>query len=466
MSSIKKKRIAGIAFLAVLVVVGFVSRMDNFSKTREHTIDEILYYSIGVQLTKDPTDYTAIPYGEYLASTGRVLPEYFSRPLFKHPPVFLYLAAGMMKIFGPEPMSAVSIALLADLFILVLVYLSGAIFFCPAIGALAAFFYFIDPVAILCSQKVWMDSTVSFFMFLSSFLFFLGLRKQKEDLFLWSGLATACAGLTKYPGLLVLLATVIYVFIYQREIFRNKKFVLGLLLPFVLQLPWLFWNYRVYGMGFLNTQMRIHGLTWGFCLSVMVLVGSISIFVIKARPAVVSFVKRKISLGQELGQRVRIIAAVLFFGVLLKNVIHSLSVLYVPENSLFPGLFYLANKGFYFGKLLDFSFLYFLSFLTFFFPTGEKNPVVPFLKVNAVVILAFYTYWGNFQSRYILAAIPYLILLGAQLLFSLVKFFGDQPEGRMKRVALAGFLFVFSIMLWRAGHIYQAVVVSNNVCYF
>ena len=64
-------------FLSVLTASAFFIRLENFKKSNMRTIDEIVYFRMAVQMSRNPADYNTIPYGEELKAGGRDLPDYF-----------------------------------------------------------------------------------------------------------------------------------------------------------------------------------------------------------------------------------------------------------------------------------------------------------------------------------------------------------------------------------------------------
>ena len=83
-----------------------------------------------------------------------------------------------------------------------IVFLLGRNLYDDRVGILAALYLCIDPVHWVCSEKIWMETTMSFFMLSAILLFVLG-QKQKFYLSL-SGLSIGLAMLVKYPGILPL----------------------------------------------------------------------------------------------------------------------------------------------------------------------------------------------------------------------------------------------------------------------
>ena len=163
-----------------------------------------------------------------------------------------------MKIFGVNFLSAAYVSLFFGVLLIPATYLLGALLFNSGIGICAAVFMWIDPVGIMTSQKIWMDTTITFFMITGVLLFAASLKSGKNSLFIWSGVACGLAVLTKYTGIFATINIGLFALVHQRDLFRNKFFITSLALPFIMLIPWFFWNYTVYGISFFFTQGSIH----------------------------------------------------------------------------------------------------------------------------------------------------------------------------------------------------------------
>jgi len=171
-----------ITMLGLLTVSAFFIRLENFKNTKLRSIDEIVYYRMAEQVFSDGlAGYHTVPYGKELAATGRPLSEYFFQPLFKHPPVFTFLAALSMKVFGPNINSAGYVSVAMSVLMIPMIYLLGTLICDRRVGILSAVFLWVDPVSIICSQKIWMDSAIAFFTLLSALLFILGIKRNNEN---------------------------------------------------------------------------------------------------------------------------------------------------------------------------------------------------------------------------------------------------------------------------------------------
>jgi len=245
--------------LGLLIVSAFFIRLENFKKSDLRTIDEIVYYRMAKQvLDEGLSGYHTIPYGEVLAASGRPLPDYFFQPLFKHPPLFTLMNSFSMRLFGEKLVSCGLVSILFGVLLIPLVYMLGSLLFDKNIGLLSAIFMCLDPVNIISSQKVWMDTTLAFWCVLSVTLFALAQIKKYDLAYLLSGIACGLAMLTKYSGALTWIIILLYAAAYNKKLFKDKYFIGSLFIPGIMLLPWLIWNFQVFGADFFLMQLNIH----------------------------------------------------------------------------------------------------------------------------------------------------------------------------------------------------------------
>jgi 4-amino-4-deoxy-L-arabinose transferase-like glycosyltransferase len=217
---------------AALIAVFFLSlflRYYGFLKPHGLTFDEGLYSElIAEQLKEDPANYSTQEAYQIHTAKGENLPQYLDRPLFKHPPVYCYLIALNYKLFGSSHLAAVSVSIITGCLMVLIVFFLGKALYDDRVGLLAAFFLCIDPVHWVCSERIWMETTLGFFMLLAVFLFALG-RKQKYYL-PFCGISIGLAMLTKYPGILPLFIIISFVTLVERPMLKQKWFwALGVL---------------------------------------------------------------------------------------------------------------------------------------------------------------------------------------------------------------------------------------------
>jgi len=461
--------------LGLLTVSAFFMRLDNFKNSTKRSIDEVVYYRMAEQvLSEGLAGYHTIPYGNYLAAQGRPLPEYFFQPLFKHPPLFTLLTASSMKIFGANFISAGFVPIAMSVLMIPLIYFLGATIYDQRVGILAAVFLCIDPINIITSQKVWMDTTIAFFVLLAAFFFVLGVKRNNDWWFILSGLASGLAVNTKYTGIFITLIIAVYCLLYRRDLFARKQFQLSLLLPFILLIPWLYWNYLIYGITSIlkHKEIQLVAMKITSYMPVMLSLAALVVllvFILKRKKKIILSENNlnDASAQQRLAGTLSIIVPVLFFMFIVpKQFLHSLQWSYLPTHSWSQGIFSGEPPSFYFGRLLEFSPLYILSFVAVFLYHPDEKKETPFIRLSAMIILLFFIFWGNYQSRYILSCLPFLILLGAQWLEN----FYYRASGSKNVIARVGgriiTWMVLGFSIFKIGYINGMVSYPNDLCYF
>lgn len=267
---------------------------------------------------------------------------------------------------------------------------------------------------------------MSFFI-LISVLFFALRRKQKYYLLL-SGLSIGLAMLTKYPGVLPVFILGSFVIFMDRRLLKEKNFWIAGILSFVIFLPWLIWNWRVYG-NLSDVFISAHNLDKHWENAKGVLFGNtIFLLFVPALAALFLILRRKISSFLGIGmtvqitlKRKRIVGAAGFL-------IFVIAIIFVPflrammkeafvwKNEVLVGWSNPFKAGpwhFYFTRLGELSPLYIFSFLSFLLFAG-KNKGDKLLVWSSIWILIAFILLGNYQSRYILPAVPFLIILSAR----------------------------------------------------
>ncbi|MCR4336825.1 MAG: glycosyltransferase family 39 protein, partial [Candidatus Omnitrophica bacterium] len=380
-------------------------------------------------------------------------PSYFKDPLFKHPPLFFFFAALSMKILGANYLTVFYVANFFGILIIFAIYfLAKLITHQRSLSLMAAFAVWMDPINIICSQKIWIDTMLSFWQLLAIIFFIHAIQSQKSNHFLWSGFCAGLATLTKYPGILITLGILLYVTFYNRTLFKNKRFIVSLLLPLLMLSPWLSWNFATYGINFISNIMNVEIGSRGI-LILFYGIGGMLLLVLFLK-----YMNRQI-----LKYFSWLIVGCLSFA-LLKNLLASLDLTHLPSTSWAGGLFSHENHLFYLGRLLELSPLYIFALIAMIFPSQNKN--LTLLKVISIVILIFYSWWGDYQSRYILAATPYLILLAIILWKEFLKK-SFQLKCKSLRLCSQSLLIVSMLFVfWKTYLINVMISFPNNLCYF
>lgn len=121
---------------------------------------------------------------------------------------------------------------------------------------------------------------------------------------------------------------------------------------------------------------------------------------------------------------------------------------------------------FYVMRLFEFSLIFVFSALTFFISKQQLKVEEWIVRFSAVMILLFYTVWSAYQSRYIIACIPLLIVLGVGLI---TEFYGRTAKIQplFSRVVLKSVLILIVILIFTKAHFVNTFIsFPNDLCYF
>ena len=468
MSEITKK-IFIFLLIGGLCMSAFFVRFKNFKKPGPRTVDEAVYYVMARQMEDNIFAYNASAYAlNDLMTQGRELPEYFYDPLFKHPPVFVLMIYTSVKIFGTTALGAGFFPVFLGSLAVGLVYLLGSLIGGRIVGILSALFMFMDPAAVMSSQKVWMDAPLMFFMLLTVYAYYKGIREKKAVFFFLGGTAAGMSVMIKYPGILTFLGVILFAFLCVPGLFRNKKFLVSLVLPVLISMPWIFMNYYVYGADFFLERLTVHGAGM-FSTPLLVLAGVVCIFVFGwlfvknpnfiARRFALLFSTRFVFYLKLAG----LTGAVVF---ILLNIPKSLNFYEVPAVVWFQGAFSGQPRWFYFQRLLRFCFLYGFAYLAFFDPFSKPDHGRFLMKLNAFLIMLFFAAWGNFQCRYILPALPFLMILAFDYIWRLLGHFARIHMVSLRLFCQAVLLILVILSVSKTMLINYEVSFTNNMCYF
>lgn len=452
--------------LVILIVVALALRLYGFSQPHRFTFDEALFVQLGLQLRENPTNYnTYFIYQECLKS-GRNLSrcKYLSAPLFKHPPVFSYLLAGIFKLRETALkttkdffQSAAFVSIILGSLTILIIFFIGKYSFDWRTGFLAAFFLTLDPIHWLCSEKIWIESTLGFFTTLALLLFILG--RKKRVYFLLSGVSIGLAFLSKYPGILALVNLLTFALIWERDLFKIKEFWALMILPFLISLPWFLWNYQVYQektlfkniIGIHRVTPYLPWLSGGYGKLILLLFFLIFIFLVISRK------KENFERCLGWGAKIFLVSGLSF--LIIKNFLSYFRFFHFPQTSWLVDTFINKPWYFYFERLPELSLIYLFSFLGWLLlAEGKKTDRLFF--VWSFWIFTFFISWRNFQSRYLIMGIPVLLLTSSRLIIWLLDYFKEKKLIQFLIISLVS-LFLLKTIL-----IDLFLPLSNDFAYF
>jgi len=440
----------------VLIALFFLSiflRTYGFQQPHGLTFDEGLYSElIAEQLKEDPSNYSTQEAYRIQTAQGAKIPEYLNRPLFKHPPLYNYLIAANYRIFGSSHLAAVSVSIAFGSLMVLIIFLLGSKLYDDRVGLLAAFFLCIDPIHWICSEKIWMETTMSFFMLLAIYLFVCG-QRQKHCLLL-SGISIGLAMLTKYPGILPLFIIITHILTAERRMIKQKDIWLLCLASFIVFLPWVIWNWKVYGNLF-DAVISVHGLSNTMGHSVQSLMEHKLIFVfLLFVSGIVVWIRKKTNFQSNKSAKVIGLSLCALIIIATPFLREMFTEAFAWNGSLLAGWsnpFSREPWHFYLTRLSELSPVYLFSFLSIILLFG-KDRGDRLLLVSSFWILGAFIVLGNYQSRYILPAIPFLIILSARfqiLMYDKLSLKSMGTEGpsnhEFLKGALKGVLIVIGI---------------------
>jgi len=271
-----------------------------------------------------------------------------------------------------------------------------------------------------------------------------------------------------------MLAIVLFCALYRKGLFKNRIFQLSLVLPFIMSTPWLYWNYRIFGIASILEHDELKIVYKKFLthlpLAAVLIAAVFLLFRVWRRSKTNIGHDEKIihhHKDQKWSQIVSILVPVGFFVFCIPNqFLHSLQFTYVPTHSWAQGIFWNEPAVFYFGRLIEYSFIYVLSFYSVFMYRAEENNEAPFIRLSAMVILIFFIVWGNFQSRYILSSLPFLIILGVQFGTHLYEVSSESKIRLIYYTGRIGLAILFLYAVLKASFLNAVVSYPNNMCYF
>lgn len=486
----KKNIVYEIILVTILLIIAFTIRYEGFKNGGRYTFDEALYASMARDMRYNINMYNGISYAtKYLQwRPGRKLPDYLFKKLFKHPPMYCYLlmmSYSLHEKFGLAELDlmhqAVKASITTGVLTIIVLYLIGRLLFSPLVGLLAAVFLVVDPVHWITSQKVWMDTTLTFYMTLSGLFYLFALRKKDGDLlfYILTGLAVGGAALTKYPGGMVFLSILLFTFFFRRGLLKTPKWLAVPISMLLMLLHWFFWNLEVYGLNhFIGKGKGFEDIRRGF--KVMGKVFPLIILVLAIAGGAYYFWKKyrekhpehhNIQIPDVL--RKRLFWLGMFFAIILiivrkdlGYIFHALSFKYEPTTSWKMGFFADEPWYFYFRRLFIYFPIYLFGYISLcFYPYKEKNRVLlPLFYLG--IIIPFFIFWGNYQSRYFLPAVPWLLLLSAYMV--------EQFHAKISALSNKNMKIALYVLLWgtvvfciaKAIQVDMLLAWTNKPCYF
>jgi len=458
-----------------ILILAIFTRWIGYNNPHNYTFDEGLYAQLGLQLKENSLNYTSQPVYEYCTSRGQSLPDYLNMPLFKHPPAYCYLISLFYSILNPSYLSAFLVSLIFGIITIIVTYKIGVQFFNKNAALLASLFIALDPIHWLCSEKIWMSTTLTAFIWMALFFLMRAIIDNNYRHFIWAGLATGAAILTKYPGFIIFPIAFTYVFLYNRKLFKSKYFWLWPAISLLMFSPWMVWNYNIYKSQFFTQMITAQGELKGNFYQIFAIIG-LAILLILAIVIFLKLYKKRIryspvhfSLSKKAVTILISLGLIAFFSrpYMIRGLINVFNIRYIPLAGWKMAMFKQEPWDFYIRRLIELSPFYLISIFGIFFLNKTKSKVLPLFVAIFWIMLVFILH-GNFQCRYILPAVPAFLIISAYTITWIFKK-TSQFYNKNQIVYIIFSLILVAILAYsftKTIIIDLQLALPNNVCYF
>jgi len=231
---------ARIALTAIIVTCLFIHLPALFIEHIEN--DEVIYQTLANRLSENITDYSL----QNTPIISQLPPAAYDKPLFHHPPLFIWLLLLFRTVLGSE--FQILIPILACALTVLLIYLIGKELYNQKTGILSALIFTLCPIMFHASTKIWIDPLLTFLCTLSVYLGLLAAKKEKLYLYILNGITFGLAITTKTSGLLIIFPLA-YLFCTSRLTLKNRlmKMLFFLIPGIIIASPWFLIFYNTFG---------------------------------------------------------------------------------------------------------------------------------------------------------------------------------------------------------------------------
>ena len=225
-------------WLLLILVVAGVLRFYQLGLADVIT-DEVLiaFRSIGY------IDFFSSPYQTTPWEWFSTLPWWLKLSFHDHPPLIFLIQHWFFQLLGQNIIALRLPFALAGIFSVFLLYLIGKNLFNHRVGLLAGLFLAVSSYHVWISRTGLQESIV-ILLILLTFYFFL---KSLKDNSHWQwGIALGLALLSKYTAIVLAPIILVYLLIFNRQVFKDKKLWLALILAILIFSPVLVYNFNLY----------------------------------------------------------------------------------------------------------------------------------------------------------------------------------------------------------------------------
>jgi len=343
----------------------------------------------------------------------------------------------------------------------------------------ATIFMSIEPVYWLCSQKIWIETTQGFFLYLGILFLFIG---KKNRIFLYlSAVSLGLSLLSKYSSVLAILP--IYLTLLFTEDFMDRETLkIYVFIPFVLGVPWVLWNYSAYGPTFLSEIIKINSSseagTAGYSyilkfvmLGAMPLAILMLLFIFKSLSKDIFdkfYIKMKRIFSNKTAMNAYLLASFIAIVAMLVAFRNSIADGFnfgkLPKLVPFMGIFDSQPFYFYFYHLMEISPIFFISYFSLIF-IKKWDARILILALIPPAVFIFFGFFKFYETRYVLIANPAAIILATYAIKEMCHFFSRQ-EGLKKNLPIAIIATIVMLAIIKTLYLDVSVVIQNESFFF
>lgn len=211
--------------------------------TRHIENDEVILQVLAEKASENPKDYSL----QGTAILGQLPKIVYDKPLFHHPPLFIYGLTLFRNLLGVK--CQILLPIFASVLTVLIIFAIGKELYDESVGLIAAFIFSICPIVLHASTKIWIDAVLTLFCTLSVYLSVLSVKREKAFWYILAGISFGLAVISKISALAIV-APIAYLFLKNFNAKRLPNVLYFIIFSILIASPWLFIFYRTFGTFF------------------------------------------------------------------------------------------------------------------------------------------------------------------------------------------------------------------------
>jgi 4-amino-4-deoxy-L-arabinose transferase-like glycosyltransferase len=221
-----KEKLAKNSLIILIILISSITLFYFFNANKGYWWDEAVYLGLAKNLYEGK--------GYFIN---------FNQETFR-PPLFPFIIYLLWKFFGVSELLVRLILPIFAILSVIILYIFVKKMYDKEKAIIAALILATSHMFIFDSLKILPESLFIFLSTLSLYFFYLAIELNKKKYFLFAGITMALSFLDRYPGLILVLFYLLYPLFSRKktEWFKDRMYWLGIILFFVLLVPWFWMN--------------------------------------------------------------------------------------------------------------------------------------------------------------------------------------------------------------------------------